>query len=135
MEYTLRSGKVVTDEQIEAMAEAIEAGSLPGQWSGEVVVGRPRLADEPLDVISFKVPHSAALAIKRAAEQEGESRSAWTEPKASWPPARAGGSTQAAPTGLPRLPPIQFCSARTTPPLSARRVPTKSTRLSSHTCS
>lgn len=58
MEYTLRSGKVVTDEQIEAMAEAIEAGSLPGQWSGEVVVGRPRLADEPLDVISFKVPHS-----------------------------------------------------------------------------
>ena len=33
MEYTLRSGKVVTDEQIEAMAEAIEAGSLPGQWS------------------------------------------------------------------------------------------------------
>ena len=67
MEYTLRSGKVVTDEQIEAMAEAIEAGSLPGQWSG----------DEPLDVISFKVPHSAALAIKRAAEQEGESRSAF----------------------------------------------------------
>ena len=77
MEYTLRSGKVVTDEQREAMAEAIEAGSLPGQWSGEVVVGRPRLADEPLDVISFKVPHSAALAIKRAAEQEGESRSAF----------------------------------------------------------
>ena len=75
MEYTLRSGKVVTDEQIEAMAEAIEAGSLPGQWSGEGVVGRPR------------------------------------------------------------LPPIQFRSARTTPPLSARRVPTKSTRLSSHTCS
>lgn len=42
-----------------------------------MVVGRPRLADEPLDVISFKVPHSAALAIKRAAEQEGESRSAF----------------------------------------------------------
>lgn len=61
----------------EQLAEAIEAGSLPGQWSGEVVVGRPRLADEPLDVISFKVPHSAALAIKRAAEQEGESRSAF----------------------------------------------------------
>ena len=59
------------------LAEAIEAGSLTGQWSGEVVVGRPPLADEPLDVISFKVPHSAALAIKRAAEQEGESRSAF----------------------------------------------------------
>ena len=68
MEYTLRSGKVVTDEQIEAMAEAIEAGSLPGQWSGEVVVGRPRLADEPLDVISFKVPHSCLLYTSDAAD-------------------------------------------------------------------
>lgn len=77
MEYTLKSGKVITDAEIEALAEAAETGSLPGQWSGNVVIGRPRLADEPLDVISFKVPHSAALAIKRAAEQEGESRSAF----------------------------------------------------------
>lgn len=29
----------------------------------------------------------------------------------------------------------QFCSARMTPPLSARRVPVRSTRLSSHTSS
>ena len=85
MEYTLRSGKVVTDEQIEAMAEAIEAGVPADRRCAEGVgdndtlpaFGRPRLADEPLDVISFKVPHSAALAIKRAAEQEGESRSAF----------------------------------------------------------
>ena len=78
MEYTLRSGKVVTDEQIEAMAEAIEAGSLPGQWSGEVGWSAGRgWPSAALDVISFKVPHSAALAIKRAAEQEGESRSAF----------------------------------------------------------
>lgn len=77
MEYTLKSGKIITDAEIEALAEAAETGSLPGQWSGNVVIGRPKLADEPLDVISFKVPHSAALAIKRAAEQEGESRSAF----------------------------------------------------------
>lgn len=77
MEYMLKSGRVITDAEIEAMAEAAESGALPGQWSGGVVVGRPRLADEPLDVISFKVPHSTALAIKRAAEQEGESRSAF----------------------------------------------------------
>ena len=77
MEYTLKSGRVITDAEIEAMAVAAESGALPGQWSGGVVVGRPRLADEPLDVISFKVPHSTALAIKRAAEQEGESRSAF----------------------------------------------------------
>lgn len=77
MQYTLKSGKVVTDEEIEAMAEAVASGELPGQWSGDVVIGRPRLADEPLDVISFKVPHSTAQVIKRAAEQEGESRSAF----------------------------------------------------------
>lgn len=77
MEYTLKSGRVITDAEIEAVAEAAESGVLPGQWSGSVVVDRPRLADESLDVISFKVPHSAALAIKRAAEQEGESRSAF----------------------------------------------------------
>lgn len=77
MEYTLKSGRVITDAEIEAVAEAAESGVLPGQWSGSVVVGRPRPADESLDVISFKVPHSAALAIKRAAEQEGESRSAF----------------------------------------------------------
>ncbi len=77
MEYTLKSGKVVTDAEIEAMAEAVESGVLPGRWSGGVMVGRPRLADGPLDVISFKVPHSTALAIKRAAEQEGESRSSF----------------------------------------------------------
>lgn len=43
MEYTLRSGKVVTDEQIEAMAEAIEAGSLPGPMVGRGG-GRPAAA-------------------------------------------------------------------------------------------
>ncbi len=68
------------------------------------------------------MPHSAALAIKRAAEQEGESRSAFLRKaaldRAESVPGRQLelGSTEAAPTGLPRLPPIQFRSARTTPP-------------------
>lgn len=77
MEYTLKSGKTTTDEEIEALADAFESGNFPGSWSSDVVVGRPRLSSEPLDVISFKVPHSAALAIKRAAEQQGESRSSF----------------------------------------------------------
>lgn len=76
-EYKLKSGKTLTDEEIEAMAEAFERGDYPGSWSGEVRVGRPRLSPEPLDVISFKAPHSAALAIKQAAEREGTSRSAF----------------------------------------------------------
>ena len=41
MEYKLKSGAVVTDEDIEAMAEAIGRGELPGEWTGEVMVGRP----------------------------------------------------------------------------------------------
>ena len=44
MEYTLKSGKVVTDAEIEAMAEAVESGVLPGQWSG----GRDQLQGSPL---------------------------------------------------------------------------------------
>ena len=47
MEYTLKSGKIITDAEIEALAEAAETGSLPGQWSGNVVIGRPRLAEKP----------------------------------------------------------------------------------------
>ena len=58
MEYTLKSGKVMTDEDIRQMAEAIERGELPGSWSGEVIRGRPRLANEPLVTIPVKFPQS-----------------------------------------------------------------------------
>ena len=47
-EYKLKSGVVLTDEDIEQMAEAIAHGELPGEWTGEAVVGRPRMCDEPL---------------------------------------------------------------------------------------
>ena len=58
MEFKLKSGKVVTDEEIRQMAEAIENGELPGAWSGEVVRGRPRLSNEPLVTIPVKFPQS-----------------------------------------------------------------------------
>ncbi|WP_278979952.1 hypothetical protein [Adlercreutzia equolifaciens] len=56
MEYTLKSGRVITDAEIEAMAEAAESGALPGQWSGGVVVGRPLSASSQpvLDSSPFK---------------------------------------------------------------------------------
>jgi len=41
-EYKLKSGTVVTDEDIERIAESIARGELPGEWTGEAVVGRPR---------------------------------------------------------------------------------------------
>ena len=75
MEYTLKSGHVITDEDIEQMAQACEMGAYPGEPSGEVVVGRPRLSNEPLEVISFKVPRSLSQMISQAAENCGQTRS------------------------------------------------------------
>lgn len=58
MEYTLKSGVVVSDEDIRQMSEAIDRGELPGQWSGDVVRGRPKLSSEPLVTVPVKFPKS-----------------------------------------------------------------------------
>ena len=75
MEYTLKSGATVTDEDLERIAEAFERGEFPGK-PGKLVVGRPRLSPEPLEVFSFKIPRSMAQTGNRAAEA-GESRSSF----------------------------------------------------------
>ena len=62
-EYKLKSGAVVTDEDIEAIAKSISHGELPGEWTGEPVVGRPRLADEPLVTVPVKFPASVVARI------------------------------------------------------------------------
>ena len=46
--YELKSGTVVSDEDIEAMALAIEEGILSGTWSGDVITRHPIL-DVPAD--------------------------------------------------------------------------------------
>lgn len=76
MEYTLNSGTVVTDDDLGHIAEAFERGEFPGK-PGKIVVGRPRLSHEPLEVISFKVPRSMAQTITQAAKANGESRSSF----------------------------------------------------------
>lgn len=58
MEYTLKSGVVVSDEDIRQMSEAIDRGELPGHWSGDVVRGRPKLSNEPLITVPVKFPKS-----------------------------------------------------------------------------
>lgn len=63
MEYRLKSGVVVTDEDIEKIAEAVAKGELPGKWSGDVVVGRPRLSNEPLVTVPVKFPESVVAQI------------------------------------------------------------------------
>ena len=67
-------GTLVTDEMLEAMAKPWDEGKVPGK-GGKLRRGRPRLNDEPTQVLSFKVPCSLAEAIAKAATQSGESRS------------------------------------------------------------
>ena len=66
MKYKLKSGAIVSDEDIEALSRDIEAGKLPGPgWSGEVVRGRPRISDEALVTVPVKFPVSMVAAIDR----------------------------------------------------------------------
>lgn len=62
-EYRLKSGAVVSDEDIERIAEAIAQGKLPGEWTGNPVVGRPRISNEPLITVPVKFPESVVARI------------------------------------------------------------------------
>lgn len=76
-------GEIVTDKILLEREAHYATGDLsgftgpvtPGPPSDPVPVGRPRLSDEDLIVISFKVPKSFAAQIKTAAEAIGVSRS------------------------------------------------------------
>ena len=72
MEYKLKSGAVVTDKDIEAMAEAIGRGELPGEWTGEVMVGRPRISDERLITVPVKFPASVVAQIDRVSKNRSD---------------------------------------------------------------
>ena len=76
MEYTLKSGKRLTDEDIASLGEAIDSGDLSILGKrGSIVVGRPRLSNEPLVTMTFKIPKSDANRIQDAYELVGTSRS------------------------------------------------------------
>ena len=64
-EYKLKSGTIVTDEDIERIANAIARGDLPGEWSGEAVVGRPRISNERLITVPVKFPESVVEQIDK----------------------------------------------------------------------
>ena len=76
MEYVLKSGKKLTEKDIECLNEAIESGDLSALGKrGKIEVGRPRLSNEPLVTMTFKIPQSDAKRIQSAYELEGTSRS------------------------------------------------------------
>lgn len=53
----------VTAEQLDAWEEEASIGRFPGKPRGEVVIGRPRIADEPLRAITITLPQSMVEAI------------------------------------------------------------------------
>ena len=73
MELKDKNGKAVTDERFDAMAEEYETGTWHG--IGEITMGRPKLYDEDLETVSFRLPKSRIAAVEAVARRRGESKS------------------------------------------------------------
>jgi hypothetical protein len=63
----------VTADELNAWAGEFESGTWPDGKT--VVLGRPRLADEEIKTVTFKMPQGKLVALDRLAAQCGESRS------------------------------------------------------------
>ena len=69
MSITTKNGNVITDEQLDAWAEACERGEYPGEPTGEIIVGRPLMFGEEMNPVTFKMPLAKIRAVNdRAAE-------------------------------------------------------------------
>ena len=64
----------LSEEQLEEIAAQHDSGTWPGHTSPPVP-GRPRLYDEELETISFRLGASRIRAVDDAADKLGESRS------------------------------------------------------------
>lgn len=75
--YRTKNGARLTDEDIEHLAEAAERGDYPGVPGAFVVAppGCPRISEEELVTIAFKVPRSRREALDREAKACGRTRS------------------------------------------------------------
>lgn len=73
MGFEADNGTVLTDEMLDKRAEEYEGGTWSGH--GEVAMGRPRLYDEDMGTVSFRLPCSRIRAVEAAAKRQGESKS------------------------------------------------------------
>ncbi|WP_165171323.1 toxin-antitoxin system antitoxin subunit [Adlercreutzia sp. ZJ242] len=71
----LRERFGVTAEQLDAWADEYESADWSHMRFGEVINGRPRVSDEPLDSITVKIPRSRTVAMKRVQQETGMTRS------------------------------------------------------------
>lgn len=74
MEYIAQDGTVLTDELLDDMAKEYEEGT----WSGNPSLtqrGRPRLYDDDMVTVSFRLSPAVQQAMVAASERLGISRS------------------------------------------------------------
>ena len=71
----LRQRFGVTGDQLDEWAGEYEGDDWSHMRFGEIINGRPRLSDEPLDSITVKVPHSRAVAMGRVQQETGMTKS------------------------------------------------------------
>ncbi len=77
MEYVLKDGTSVDEAYFEKLSDAASSGDYPGE-PGEWIIkpqGRPRLCDEELVSVTFKIPKSQRDALDKKAKSFNESRS------------------------------------------------------------
>lgn len=74
MPITTKNGSVVSDEQLEALAEMFERGEWP-VGETRVVRGRPLKFGEELASVTFKLPRRELSEVDARAKHEGMSRS------------------------------------------------------------
>lgn len=68
--------KAITDGMLDEMAKEYENGSWDGKL-GKVAIGRPRIADEEVKPITFRLPISKIAAVDEQAKSKGENRSTY----------------------------------------------------------
>ena len=73
MELKTQSGIVLTDELLDKMAAEYEQGTWSGH--GEITPGRPKIYDEDMETVSFRLPKSRIVAIDALTKRTGESKS------------------------------------------------------------
>ena len=73
MTYIAENGVGLTDEMLNAMAAEYENGSWHG--IGKISAGRPRVFNEEMETVSFRIPKSRVAAIEAAAQRTGETKS------------------------------------------------------------
>lgn len=71
----LRDRFGVTGEQLDAWADEYEGDDWSHMRFGEVIKGRPRISEEPLDSITVRIPHSRVVAMNRVQEEKGITKS------------------------------------------------------------